>query len=101
MVGDAGCYCAIEEGVVDGRTQTSSITAYCMSAAGHTDCPTWRAEKDRVAAGRTEKLTAKPDVNKTPKAMREDRLREAQQRMVSNTAEGRRFRKRLGLREGL
>ena len=99
VVGDAGCLCSIEEGVIDGRSDTTSIAAFCMSAYG--DCPTWQREKERIAAGRKEKLTAVPKINKTPRQLRDDRLRLAQERMVSNSTEGRRFRKRLGLKEVL
>jgi hypothetical protein len=101
VVGDACVFCSIEEGPIDGRTQTMSVTGFCMSVEGHKTCPTWQAEKERIAANRTEKLTAAPDITKTPKALREQRLREAQERLVSNTKEGRKFRKRLGLREEL
>lgn len=101
VVGDAGCFCSLEQGVVDGRTQTASIGAYCMSE--YVECPTWQAEKRRLEDSKDQRksLLQRPDVNKLPANLRRDRLREAQERLVANTPEGRRFRKRLGLRETL
>lgn len=98
-VGDAGCYCALEEHVVDGRTETSSITGYCMSAEGHKECPTWRAEKQRLADSKDlrKSLIQKPDVRKGTAAQRQQRLQEAQAKLYSDSSEARRFRRRIGL----
>jgi hypothetical protein len=99
VIGDAGCWCALEQGVIDGRTQTTSIGAYCMSVEGHKECPTWQAEKDRIADSKDlrKSLLERPKVKRTPYALRQQRLREAQERLVADTPEGRRFRRRLGL----
>lgn len=97
VVGDAGCFCALEEGVIDGRTQTASITGFCMS--GYEGCPTWQAEKQRVAdsSDYRKSLTERPKVNRTPAALRQERLQMAQERLTANTPEARRFRRRIGL----
>ena len=99
VVGDSGCFCALEGGVIDGRTQTTSITGYCMSDDGHKECPTWTAEKDRIANARDSRksILDKPPVNRTPRALRQQRLQEAQERLSANTPEARRFRRRIGL----
>jgi hypothetical protein len=46
---DRGCFCAIEQQVITAKDDPTSLFAYCEGR--YTDCPTWRAEKDRVASG--------------------------------------------------
>ena len=90
--------CGIELGILDGRTDTASVTGFCMS--GYTECPSWIAERERIAAGKIAKLTDRPK-GPSPKQARQDRLELAKQRLYSNTPEGRKFRREMGLREEL
>lgn len=46
------CQCTIEGEPITAAKDPSSLQAFCMGA--YDLCPTWRFEKDRLAAGRAE-----------------------------------------------
>ena len=48
--GSPGCLCAIEGEPISLARQPSSLVDFCFGE--HARCPTWRAEVDRIAAGR-------------------------------------------------
>lgn len=98
--GEAGCFCSVEGGLIDGRRDTSSITAFCMG--DYTSCPTWQAEKEHVwaqqgAKGLVEsRRVVRPGLNHAAKM---ERLNQAREIMWSNTREGRAMRLKLGMQE--
>lgn len=51
--GSSGCYCAIERSEILAAENPSSLLAYCLPTRGHLRCPTWQAEKERIAAARS------------------------------------------------
>lgn len=54
--GSSGCHCRVEDSDILAAENPSSLMAYCLSAQGHKRCPTWQAEKERIAAGRRTQL---------------------------------------------
>jgi hypothetical protein len=48
----AGVLCRLEGLPIVANEQPTSLQAFCLNEEGHTQCPTWRAEKERVWAGR-------------------------------------------------
>lgn len=54
--GSSGCYCAIEHSQILAAENPSSLLAYCLPTVGHLSCPTWQAEKERIAEGRRTEL---------------------------------------------
>lgn len=96
-MGDAGCHCAIERGVIDARRNPESVEAFCLGE--YTTCPTWRAERKRIddhvtteLVDRDADIRAKARFTKMAIAARRDRAREL---MESDTEEGRKFRARI------
>jgi hypothetical protein len=55
VLGDASCYCSIEESIIDGHLNPESIEHYCGGEygvlPGYTQCPTWRYAKEAGWAG--------------------------------------------------
>jgi hypothetical protein len=43
--------CAIEHSLNSEYENPSTLARWCLSAEGCTECPTWRAEKERIWAG--------------------------------------------------
>jgi hypothetical protein len=43
------CWCGVEQASISAALSPSSLTSFCLS--NYVDCPTWRAEKERVWAG--------------------------------------------------
>lgn len=54
--GSSGCWCAIERSEILAAENPSSLISYCLSAQGHRRCPTWQAEKERIAERRRKPL---------------------------------------------
>lgn len=49
VVGDGTCHCRIEQVLIDGHLNPSTIENYCMGGSmrdGYHECPTWRADKE-------------------------------------------------------
>lgn len=47
-----GCLCRVVHEPVDVETDPRSLGVFCTSAnGGHTKCPIWQFDKDRIAAG--------------------------------------------------
>lgn len=56
--GSSGCHCSIEDSVILAGRDPGTLTFYCLPETGHQRCPTWQAEKERIAEGRRAPLTA-------------------------------------------
>ena len=97
LVGDDGCLCAIERGVIVGRRNPTSIEAFCLGE--FETCPTWRAEKERVWAHQDVELADRRPAHardaRARVAERRARMERARELMTSPTEDGRRFRARL------
>lgn len=105
LKGSASCFCSIESGVIEGQINPATIENWCSGA--YDACPTWRAEKERIAAGAKSFVDQRQDVRDNHQVMmekrhlRERRLLRAQELLRSDSVEGRKFRRRLGLNEDL
>lgn len=101
--GECSVYCSVETQPIDGRLNPDSVQAFCAGA--YTACPTWIAEKERIAAANNTPLAEQGRNDRVRafdrKVARQQRLQRAQELMYSDTPEGRRFRRRLGLAEVL
>lgn len=56
--GSSGCHCTVEDSDVLAAESPSSLVSFCLSRHGYRSCPTWQAEKERIAAERRAPLTA-------------------------------------------
>ena len=52
----SGCRCFIAHESVCTHTDPSSLVNFCANDPGYQRCPTWRAEKERIAEQRREPL---------------------------------------------
>lgn len=102
LIGDANCLCGIEGAVIDGYEDPTSIDLYCAGA--YDACPTWKAAKKIESLGGDLRriLASQQEENshrRSQTALRDARLRAAQERIVSDTPEGRALRRRFGIPE--
>lgn len=58
--GSSGCHCRIEDSDILAARDPGTLTFYCLPETGHQRCPTWQAEKERIAEGRRSALTDTP-----------------------------------------
>lgn len=52
----SGCRCCIAHETVCTHTDPASLVKFCANDPGYKRCPTWIAEKERIAAERREPL---------------------------------------------
>lgn len=98
--GDAGVYCAVEQGRIDARSSPDSVAGFCCSEQGYMECPSWRAQRDHEHAVRRHdknvldaRRLERPE--RTPAQLRAERLERANALLFADTKEGARFRHRL------
>lgn len=48
----SGCRCRVEHESLTATSSPSSLIRYCLSREGYQHCPTWIAEKQRIAQAR-------------------------------------------------
>lgn len=98
VVGDSCVRCAVEQGTIDGRTDTSTVGNFCMS--NYALCPSWQAEHERIAEGRKTVFDRRDlEAMKAKREGRRERIERIKELLASNSLEGRKFRRALGLRE--
>lgn len=102
LSGDAGCYCTIEDGLIDGRKSPESLTVFC--AGDYKACPTWQLEKDRIAENKKARSYLEEErkrgerIRSRARDVRESRLERARHLLFGNSEEARRFRARIGVK---
>lgn len=98
VVGDSCVRCAVEQGTIDGRTDTSTVSNFCM--ANYALCPSWQAEHERIAAGRKTVFDRRDLAEmKATREARRERIERIKELLASNSPAGRKFRRALGLAE--
>lgn len=102
LVGDADVRCNIEEHTLEARKESSAVEAFCCNA--YTACSTWQAMKKVEEKGGDfrkilRSMQDEAAIARSSKALRDARLRMAQQLMHEDSPRGKEFRRKLKIGE--